>query len=225
MGGRRDIGERAHGRRHDLPRRAIVEVENQDSLLGLRARQRLDGHLGHGGERAPGAGEELAQVIAGDVLDHASAGFERLAAPGNGGHAEEMVARGAGFDAPRARQIGRDRAADGAGAGAGRRAEDDAVIHGLEGEFLLARRQQRFDLDKRRCGPRREHQLLGLVKRDAGEPRKIERCVPLRRPADRALAAAADDFERLARRQRPLDRLFDVRGIARFEIFSVHLEA
>ena len=60
MGGRRRIGERAHDSRHELPRGRIVEIEEEDCLLGLCLRQRLDGHVGHSGERAPRAGQKLA---------------------------------------------------------------------------------------------------------------------------------------------------------------------
>ena len=80
MRGARYIGERSHCRRDDLVRDCIAQIEDQDRRFGLGFGQRLDGDVGHGGERAPGAGKELAQIVAGDVLDHAAAGFERLAA-------------------------------------------------------------------------------------------------------------------------------------------------
>ena len=82
------------------------------SVSGLG--QHLDGDVGHGGERAPGAGQHLAHVVAGDVLHHAAAGLDGLGAAGDGGDAEEMIARGAGLDAARAGEIGSDGAADGA---------------------------------------------------------------------------------------------------------------
>src|SRR5262249_62041275 len=65
----------------------------------------------------------------------------------------------------------------------------------------------------RRAGARGEHQLLGLVERDAGEARQIERGVDLRGPAERAFGAVADDLERLLLRQRPLDGGLDVLGV------------
>ena len=122
-----------------------------------------------------------------------------------------MVARGAGLDAARSRQIGGDGAADAAGTGFA--AKEHAVIHRLEGEFLVARRHQRLDFRKRRSGLGREHQFLGFVKRDAGQRRKVERRVPLRGAADDALAAAADDFQGLTIGNRPADCLFDFLGV------------
>ena len=90
----------------------IVKAEHQNGHLGLGARQHLERHVGHRRERAPGAGEQLAEVVAGDVLHHAAAGLEGLAAAGNRGEAEKMVARGAGLDAPRAGEVGGEHAAD-----------------------------------------------------------------------------------------------------------------
>ena len=80
------------------------------SVSGLG--QHLDGDVGHRRERAPGAGQQLAQVVAGDVLHHAAARLDGLGAAGHRGDAEEMVARGAGLDAARAGEIGGERAAD-----------------------------------------------------------------------------------------------------------------
>ena len=133
--------------------------------------------------------------------------------PETAANAEEMIARGAGLDAARPGQIGGNRAADRAGAGLA--AEQRGVIHRLEGEFLLACRHQRFDLGERRSGLRREHKLLRLVKRDAGKPREIERRIPLRGAADRALGAAADDFEVLPLPSAQWIACFDFLGIAR----------
>ena len=94
----------------------------------------------------------------------------------------------------------------------GRRAEQRAVIHRLEGEFLIAGGEQRLDLGERRAGLGGEHQFLRLVERDAGQAREIEAQIPLRRAADAALRAMADDLERLALGQRPLDGGLDVRS-------------
>ena len=71
--------------------------------LGLRPRQRLDRHLGHRRERAPGAGEQLAEVVAGDVLHHPAAGLEGLAAARHRRHAKEVIARGARLEPARTR--------------------------------------------------------------------------------------------------------------------------
>ncbi len=98
-----------------------------------------------------------------------------------------------------------------------RPAEDRAVIHRLEGELLALAFDQRLDLGERRAGPGREHQLLRLVQRHAGEPGQIERQIGLARAAERALAAAPRDFERLALGQRPAHGVFDVLGVPGFQ--------
>ena len=81
---------------------SVVEPGDDQRRHGLRPRQHLEGHLGDDGERAPRAGEPLGEVVAGDVLHHAAAGLERLAAPGDGLDAEDMVARRARLDPARA---------------------------------------------------------------------------------------------------------------------------
>ena len=127
-----------------------------------------------------------------------------------------MIARGAGLDPPRARQVGRERAAERARVRPARRAA---------GRNPSARRRaagpcsshQRLDLGERRAGLGREHQFLRLVQRHAGEPGEVERQVGLARPAERALGAAADDFERLALGQRPAHGVLDVLGVPGFQ--------
>ena len=94
----------------------VVEAGDHHRRLGLGPGQRLDRDLGHRRERPERAGEQLAEVVAGDVLDHPAARLEGLAAAGHRRHAEEMVARGAGLDPPRSRQVRREHAADRAGA-------------------------------------------------------------------------------------------------------------
>jgi hypothetical protein len=56
--------------------------------------------------------------------------------------------------------------------------------------------------------------LLRFVQRDPRQCGKIERHIGLRRPADGALGAAADDLQRFRFRQRPLHGALDVLGIA-----------
>ena len=89
----------------------------------LRARQHLEGHLGQRGERAVGAGHELGEVVAGDVLHHLAAGLEHLAAAVDRVEAEQVVARRPGLDPPRAGEVaGRRRRRSSAGAPACRAA-------------------------------------------------------------------------------------------------------
>ena len=167
----------------------VVEAEHEHGRFGLRARQHLDRHLGHRRERAERARQQLAEIVAGDVLHHAAAGLEGLGAARHRREAEEMIARGAGLDPPRARQIRRERAAE--RAGVGRPAEDRAVVHRLEGELLAFALDQRLDLGERRAGLGRQHQFLRLVQRHAAQARQIERQIGLARAAERALGAAA----------------------------------
>ena len=75
------------------------------SLSGLR--HHLQRHLGHDRERAPGTRQQLAEVVAGDVLHHLAAGLEAVAEAGHRMRAEQMIARPARPDAARARQPGR----------------------------------------------------------------------------------------------------------------------
>ena len=166
---RRNVAGRRHRRRHRLVRARVIEAENQHRRLGLRTRQHLDRHLGHGGERPERAGQQLAEIVAGDVLHHAAARLEGLGAARHRREAEEMVARGAGLDPPRPRKVRRERAAERARVRGP--AEDRAVIHRLEGELLALALDQRLDLGERRAGPGREHQLLRLVQRHAARAR------------------------------------------------------
>jgi hypothetical protein len=85
--------------------------------FGLGRRQHLEGHVGRHRQGPPGAGKALGEIVAGDVLDHAPARFEGFAASRYGMDAENMVARGAGLDAPGSGQVGRQRAADRAATG------------------------------------------------------------------------------------------------------------
>src|SRR6202034_951271 len=100
-----------------------------------------------------------------------------------------------------------------------RDAEQCPVVHRLEGELLFACRRERLDLGERGARLRGQHKLRRLVERDPGEPREVERRIPLRRPADAPLGAPADHLQRLAAGKRPADRLLDLGGVARLEVF------
>src|SRR5690606_1981067 len=65
--------------------------------------------------------------------------------------------------------------------------------------------QQSLDLGQGRACAGGEDQFLRLVERDAGHPRQVDRMLRLRRPADAALGAMAEDFERRFFRKRPLN--------------------
>jgi hypothetical protein len=127
-----------------------------------------------------------------------------------------MVARGAGLDAPRTRQIGRNCAADRARLGWD--TEQSPVIHRLESEFLPACGNKSLDLGQWRPGLGRQYEFFRLVQRNPGEPGQIEGGVPLRGAADRPLRAVADDLDRLAAGKRPLDRLLDLLDVTWSEV-------
>ncbi len=126
-----------------------------------------------------------------------------------------MIARGASLDAARPAEIGGKHAAN--AGGVCRRTQERPVIHRLEGKLLVACRHQRLDLGERRASLRRQDKLFGLVQRDAGQSRQVDCRVPLRGPADGALGAAADDFERFFLGQRRTNDEFDFDRIVRFE--------
>jgi FAD/FMN-containing dehydrogenase len=189
--------------------------EQQRAALG-RCGQHLEGHLGHQRERAEAAGEQLAEVVAGDVLDHAAAGLDQVAAAGHRLHAEQVVARGAGLDAARAGEVAGERTAD--RAAAGRAAEQRAVVGGLEVEPLVVRGEARLDLGERCAAGGRHHQLLGLVQPDAGEALEGDRMRSGDRAAEGALGARAQDLERAFLARRPADEVLELGRRARSEM-------
>ena len=87
---------------------------------------------------------------AGDVLHHAAAGLEDLAAPVDRPHAQQMVARGADVDAPRARHVGGEDAGDG-GLARPRRRDSEAKLDRLERQHLPARGERVLDLRRAAC--------------------------------------------------------------------------
>src|SRR5262249_61217868 len=119
----------------------------------------------HRGERPPGAGDELAQVVAGDILHHPAARLEGFAAARHRGKTEKMVACGAGLDPARAGEIGGERAAD--GAAASRALQNRPLVPRLEGELLPAPPPQRLHPPAPGPRPSPEHTLLPLRRRDA----------------------------------------------------------
>ena len=88
-------------------RRGRLQAIDQNRARPLRRGQHLDRHLVHERERAVGAREQLADIVAGHVLDHPAAGLEALAPPAHRVHAEEVIARSACLDPARAREVAR----------------------------------------------------------------------------------------------------------------------
>jgi hypothetical protein len=103
-------------------------------------------------------GEQLAQVEAGDVLQHAPARAEHLPIARHGADAEHVVAHGAPHDAARAGQVGADHAAQ---RGRILHAEQGAGIGRLRDDLLVVLGERRLDLGDGRAGACRDHQLVG----------------------------------------------------------------
>jgi len=141
------------------------------------------------------SGYQLHEIEPGDVLHHAAAGLDRLAAPIDHADADQGVAGGAGIDATRAGDVAGSDRADRRLAGC---AEKRAMVHRLEGQHLAAITERLLDVGKRGAGARADHHLGGLVERDAGEAGAGERALRLRRAAEARAAVAADDGERRA---------------------------
>ncbi len=80
MGGTRDFAGRLHGEAHDRNGRGVIKAFDEDGFLRFRPGQHLHGDRGQGRKCAEGPCHQLRQVIAGDVLHHASARLEDLAA-------------------------------------------------------------------------------------------------------------------------------------------------
>ena len=152
-------------------------------------------------ERAVGAGEELHQVVAGDVLHHPPAGFHHLAAAGDGAHTDQTVTGSTAGDAARTGEIGGGNGADGRLAGG---AVKRAMVRRLKRQALAVFAKQRLDFGKRRAGAGGNHQFGRFVEGDATHFGGREHRGGLHRAAEpQARAAAHHRQRRLAgRRQR-----------------------
>ena len=91
-------------------------------------------------------------------------GLERLAASRHGVKPEEVIARGAGRHAPRAREVRREHAANRLAA---RLVEQPSVVRRLEREPLRVRVERALDRGERSRGAGRQHELLRFVRHDA----------------------------------------------------------
>ena len=160
----------------------------------LGRRQDLDRHLGQRRQGAEAARQQLAEVVAGDVLHHPPAGLEDLALAVDGKRAQEMVARRARLWAARAGEIAGQHAAQ--GPLPRRPAVERAQIRRLEGQHLALFRQRLLDLGQARAGASGQHQLLRLIEADAGEMRQIETLAAVDGPSQPTLAARAQELQR-----------------------------
>jgi hypothetical protein len=117
-------------------------------------------------ERAERAGEQLAEVVAGDVLDHLAAGARDRAVGQDDRDADHEVAHAAVAVAQRPRVVGGDDAADRRRvAGAERR---------VEREHLPLGRERRLCLQQRHAGLEDRREVADVVLEDARQRARVE---------------------------------------------------
>ncbi len=158
-----------------------ARVADRGRRLG---RQRVEAHrhLDDRAERPVGAGEQLGQVVAGDVLDHLAAALGDGAVGERHAHADHEVARAAEARAQRPGVVGRDDAAD-RGAAAVRRVEREHLAGLAEGLLRAGQRHARLQ---------HRGQVAGVVLHDPVEARGGDLDVGpgIRRPAQLRAGAA-----------------------------------
>ena len=166
-------------------------MSKRSVVSALRLRQHLQRGLDDDAERAERAGDDARDVVAGDVLDHLAAEVHQLAAAREQGHAEQVIAQGAGAHPGRPRQAGGDHAADG---------RAGAEVRRLEGEALAMLGELGLERGDAHAGGRGDDQLGRLVLARAVEAAQVE-LVAVRRLAVEVLAAAAAQAERADRKR------------------------
>ena len=131
-----------------------VQHRQHEAAGQLRRRQHLQRDLGQHGERAVAAGQQLAQVEPGHVLQHPAAGADHLARAVDRAHAHDVVPHRAPGDPARPRQVGRHHAAD--RLRALRRPSSAGQVGRLGDQMLPALGQLGLELRQRWCrrGPR-----------------------------------------------------------------------
>ena len=175
-----------------------LQAMQHQGAARFRGRQDLQGHLGDDPQGAVTAGEQLAQIESGHVLQHPSARMDHLAAPGHRAQAHDMVAHRPPGDPPRSRQIGRDDPADGLRCRRSR--QHLRQVGRFADEILAVFRQRGLDLRQRRARTRRDDELLGGIERDAGVAAGGQSARRLHRTQHAGLGAVAADLQRLPRR-------------------------
>ena len=146
------------------------------------------------------AGQQLAEIEPGDVLQHPPAGADDLARAVHRAHAHDVVAHGAPGDAARAGQIGRHHAAEGLRSPVA--AEQGGEVRRLGDEMLAVFGASAASISVIGVPARaRDDQLLRRVERDARRGRAVERRPRrLHRPQHAEFGAVALDQQWLASR-------------------------
>ena len=143
-----NTGVQRRGRACAAPARARRSRRRRrphEERLAVGQRPHLEGRLDDHAQRAERAGEELRQIVAGDVLHHPAAAAHERAVGGDDAHADQPVAHLAVAEAQRAAAIGGDQAADGHLAAARR----------IERQPLAGRRRARAPARRASRRPRR----------------------------------------------------------------------
>ena len=214
MRGAGNLEGRVQRIRQRWDRDIIGETMQDDGARGLRFRHHFDGKLGQRRQRAIGARLQFAHVVASDVLDDLAAGLPDFAKAVHGGKAEDVVSRRSCAYAPRSGKVASDHAAK---RWLALRAEKGAPVGRLEGQHLALFRELSVDRGEWLARLRGQDKFGGLVFNDSCEPRNIEDVIGFHRPAERALGAACDDFERIALRDDPGNHLRYLLGVRRFK--------
>src|SRR6185437_3004146 len=137
-GGRevRGAGNRTRARQRiaqRCDRLRIVQTMQQQRLRARRSGHDLDGELGHHGQGAKAAGEQLGQIKSRDVLDHATPGGKPLTKAIDALYTEEMIARRARAWTARTAQTHGEAAPE--RTVAGRLGPESGEVRRLEGEL------------------------------------------------------------------------------------------
>ncbi len=172
--------------------------------LRLRQRQALERDLEEHAQRAQRAGHDARDIEAGDVLHHAPAEAQVVAAPVEDAHAEHQIAHRARVRASRPGQSAGDGTAE-------RRAGTE--MRRLEREHLALRGHRGLELGQGRARPRGDDELRGIVVDDARARGGVEH---LARGglAVEILRAAAANAQRLRRRRGGANALLPLRDEA-----------
>jgi hypothetical protein len=141
---------------------AAIGREAYSAVTQARPRVQPERRLGDQAERALRPREQLAQVVAGHVLDHLAAGLGHDAVGPHHGDPDEQVTRRPVAQPPRAGQPGRDHAAD------------RGLARHVQRDLLPGLGQHRRYLGHPGARPDPGHQVPGRVLDHAGQPGGVD---------------------------------------------------
>ncbi len=120
-------------------------------LLGFRQWPEFQGHLGNDGQRSQGTDEQLAEVVASDVLDDASAGRERPSLAIHGRDPDDVIAKRAVSEPAGSGGVHGDGPAERGAAGIGD-VDREALSFVCEHPLQFGDANARFDRDRQIAG-------------------------------------------------------------------------